>query len=82
MAKLKVDFEDVKKVFDDLIKEQKERDEATEKDWLWIKRVIYLEAKKYTSKETAEKISQGCMDYLIARGIKLNTKRCNNTEEV
>lgn len=75
MAEIKVDFTDIIKIFNNLTEEQKEQFKATEKDWQWIKQVIYLEAKKYTSKETAEKISQGCMDFLIANGVCLKTPK-------
>ena len=61
---------------------QKKQSEATEKDWLWIKRMIYLEAKKYTSKETALNIARDVMDYLIAKGVRLDTEKCNNIKEV
>ena len=56
------------------------KDLKIDKDWHWIKRVIYLEAKKYTTQETALNIARDVMDYLIAKGVRLDTEKCNNTE--
>ena len=72
MDKIAVDFSDVKKTLDDLIEEQKGSTIELAMHQK-IKRIIYLTAKEYTSKETAEKISEGCMDYLIALRVCIKT---------
>jgi len=73
MDKIKVDFSDAKKVLDDLIEAQTERLEAEQKDWETIKRIIYLSAKTYTSKDNARRISDDALHYLIANGVSLDT---------
>ena len=82
MDKIAVDFSEAKKTLDDLIEEKIKRLEATEKDWKRIKRIIYLSAKTYTSKDNARRISDDALCYLVAKGVRLDTERCNNIKEV
>ena len=79
---LVIDFSDLQKQLGKLIEEQKKQNEVEEKDWKKIKRIIYLSAKTYTSKDNARRISDDALCYLIAKGVKLNTNECNNNEEV
>ena len=78
---LVIDFSDLQKQLGKLIEEQKKQNEVEEKDWKKIKRIIYLSAKTYTSKDNARRISDDALCYLIAEGVKLNTNECNNNEE-
>jgi len=73
MEKLSVDFSDVKKTLDDLIKKQKDCAMSELIMHRKIKKIIYWAAKTYTTKENAEKISSAAMDVLIAKGVRIDT---------
>jgi len=70
---LVIDFSDLQKQLGKLIEEQKKQNEVEEKDWKKIKRIIYLSAKTYTSKDNARRISDDALHYLIANGVSLDT---------
>jgi len=68
MDEIKIDFTDVKKTLEEL-----EDCPTTELAMHQkVRRMIYYEAKKYTSREIAKKIANDCMDYLISWGISIH----------